>query len=367
MESLRVTYTIQSSAAEIAARAEGVALEQSVELPRPAVRDPHIIENIIGKVESIEAVGDELFQVVIRFAAETTGYEPAQFLNVLFGNTSMQGDVRLVDFDLPAGLMDAFAGPGAGIAGLRDLAGVFDRPLTCTALKPMGFSVDVLASICGTFAQAGLDFIKDDHGLADQDFSPFADRVRACQEAVEQVYAETGHRAFYVPNLLAGPRKLWDQVKVCQDLGVKVIMLEPMLIGLPTYYEIVTSDLGMANMSHPAFGGMLNIAPELLWGKLCRLFGADAVIYPNYGGRFSYSKQACATLADNLRKPWGHLKSAFPVPAGGMQVDRVAEMVQFYGRDTILLIGGSLYMTEDALLERSSTFVKNVAAAAQDL
>jgi ribulose-bisphosphate carboxylase large chain len=83
-----VTYLIHASANEIAARAEGVALEQSVELPRTAVRDPHIVENILACVESIQAIGDDLHEVVIRLARATTGDDPAQWLNMLFGNTS---------------------------------------------------------------------------------------------------------------------------------------------------------------------------------------------------------------------------------------------------------------------------------------
>ncbi len=33
----------------------------------------------------------------------------------------------------------------------------------------------------------------------------------------------------------------------------------------------------------------------------------------------------------------------FPVPAGGMSLDRVPEMAEFYGRDVIFLIGGDLH------------------------
>ena len=360
MQTLYVTYHIQSSPADIQARAEGVALEQSVELPRPAVRDSFIERNIMGKVESIAPAEDDLYHVTIGFPADITGFEPAQFLNVLFGNTSLQGDVTLADIDLPSSLLSAFVGPRFGAAGLRALVDAPERPLTCTALKPMGLSPVQLAAICRTFAVAGLDFIKDDHGIANQGFAPFAERVRLCQEAIEEAFQETGHRAVYIPNLLAAPKVLKEQAAICRDLGVRCVMLEPMLIGLPTAYEMVTDHLTMPVMAHPAFAGALRVAPELLFGKLFRLLGSDAVIYPNYGGRFSYSKQVCLTLAANLRQPWGDLKPALPVPAGGMQVDRVDEMVQFYGKDTVLLIGGSLYMAGDALLERSRTFVENV-------
>ena len=37
------------------------------------------------------------------------------------------------------------------------------------------------------------------------------------------------------------------------------------------------------------------------------------------------------------------LAPIFPVPAGGMRLDRVKEIVAFYGRDVVLLIGGDLH------------------------
>ena len=77
-------------------------------------------------------------------------------------------------------------------------------------------------------------------------------------------------------------------------------------------------------------------------GKLYRLLGGDAVIFLNHGGRFSYSQATCRALAANLRQPWGDLLPALPVPAGGMTVARAAEMVDFYGRDVILLVSGDL-------------------------
>jgi ribulose-bisphosphate carboxylase large chain len=366
MDTMRVLYVIQSSQADIAARAEAVALEQSVELPRPAVSDSYVIRNIMGQVEKIEAAGDSLYQVTIQFPVEITGYEPAQFLNVLFGNTSLQGDVLLVDFELPASLLHAFSGPKFGMEGMRALVEAYARPLTATALKPMGLAPAQLADLCFIFAKAGIDFIKDDHGLATQTFAPFAERVRVCQEAIRAAYDETGHRSVYVPNLLGTPSVIAEEIAICREFGVRAVMFEPMLIGLPTFYELVSGSLDLPILSHPAFGGALRIAPELLFGKLFRLLGSDAVIYPNFGGRFTYSKEACATLAANLRQPFGDLKPAFPVPAGGMQVDRVAEMTSFYGQDTILLIGGSLYMAGDALLERSTAFVQNVGRMASE-
>ena len=59
-------------------------------------------------------------------------------------------------------------------------------------------------------------------------------------------------------------------------------------------------------------------APPVLLGKLFRLFGADATIFPNHGGRFSFSRDTCLAIAKAAREPWSHVLPALPVPAGGM-------------------------------------------------
>ncbi|PJF46286.1 MAG: ribulose 1,5-bisphosphate carboxylase, partial [Candidatus Thermofonsia Clade 3 bacterium] len=59
-DAFSVIYHVRSTPKEIAGRAEAIALEQSVELPRAAVRDPHIVENILARVESIAPLGDNL-------------------------------------------------------------------------------------------------------------------------------------------------------------------------------------------------------------------------------------------------------------------------------------------------------------------
>jgi ribulose-bisphosphate carboxylase large chain len=51
-----------------------------------------------------------------------------------------------------------------------------------------------------------------------------------------------------------------------------------------------------------------------------------------------------------------------PVPAGGISIDRIDELLQFYGEDVMLLIGGSLLAARDRLTEAASQFVDRVAA-----
>lgn len=360
------TYRIAASAGDIEARARALAAEQSVEMPVEAIRDARVLAEVVATVENIlpshsgRGVGGEgSFEVTLGLAVETTGHEASQLVNMLFGNCSLQPEVALVDVAFPPGYAKAFPGPQFGIAGLRAMLGAPRRPLTCSALKPQGSTVDHLAHLARTFALAGIDVMKDDHGLANQAFSPFAERVPAVQQAIAEANRETGGRTLYAPTLSGDPRALADQLRVARDCGLRMALVAPMLVGLPVFVGL-RRESGLALLAHPAFGGATRIAPALLLGKLFRLFGADATIFPNHGGRFSYGRDTCLAIARAARDPWEDLAPVLPVPAGGMSVERVPEMIADYGRDTMLLIGGGLLVAGDRLAERSREFVEKV-------
>ncbi|HEU4741452.1 MAG TPA: RuBisCO large subunit C-terminal-like domain-containing protein [Meiothermus sp.] len=361
MDWFKAVYHLESTPADIEARARALAIEQSIEMPPSAVRQPEILRDILAKVEDIEPAEPGYFRVVLQMAVATTAFDAIGLLNTLFGNCSLQEDVELVDIQLPPNLLEAFPGPRYGIPGLRHLLNTHDRPLTCTALKPQGLSPEQLSDLAYTFARGGLDIVKDDHGITNQAYSPFHRRVPAIQKAIRRANLETGGHTLYAPMLAGSPRVLEENLRVARDEGIKAVLVAPMLIGLPVFEELVRG-LEMAVLAHPAFAGN-RIAPPLFFGKLFRLFGADAVIYPNHGGRFSYSTDTCMSLAQAARAPWGHVLPALPVPAGGMTVERVDEMVGFYGPDTMFLIGGNLLTAGERVLERTRAFVQRVTTS----
>lgn len=363
--SLRVTYLVRAAAGDVAARAEALLLEQAVELPRAvAARDPWVAAHILGCVEDIRAEGEGRYRVTLVQPLATTAGDPAQLLSVLFGNSSLQPDIVLADVDLPDAAFDWLPGPRAGIAGIRELTGVVGRPLLATALKPMGLRPPALASLCGTFARAGLDVVKDDHGLADHSFCPFEARVEACLGAVEEAARDTGRRALYIPSLTGTPDAVMRQLAFAREAGVGAVMISPMLVGLPLLHQLASLADGLPVVAHPAFAGVLRAEEPALLGKLFRWYGADAVIFPHAGGRFSYSEATCRGIAGALRAPQAGVRPAFPAPAGGIRVERVGDLVEFYGPDCILLVGGSLYEAGDALFERTRELVDQVTRAA---
>lgn len=368
MELLYATYHLDAGPAEAEVHARSVLLEQTIETPEGvAQRYPFVRDQMQGQIETLAPAVGGGYRLVLGLPIHTAAVDPAQFLNVLFGNASLHAHLTLEDVTLPPALHARFPGPRFGIDGLRALTGVTGRPLTCSALKPVGLRLDELATLCRLFAEGGIDLIKDDHYLADHPFCPFEDRVRRCQDTVEETAARTGHRAHYVPNLSGTPDQVHRQLDFARAAGVRVVMAAPMLLGLPCFYELVRRHPDVAVLAHPSFGGMPNIRPALLLGKLFRLYGADAVIFANYGGRFSYPQAVCADIAATLRAPWAAVRPAFPVPAGGMQVERTREIVSFFGLDTILLIGGSLLEAGPHLLDRTRELTDRVARAVAEI
>jgi len=361
MERILATYRITASESESRVRAEALAAEQSVEMPLAAIGDERVLREVVASVESIRPHAG-YFDVVLGIAASTTGHEPSQLMNMLFGNCSLQPEVELTDVRFPAEFIARFPGPRLGIAGIREATGVRGRPLTCTALKPQGSSVEHLAHLARTFALAGLDVIKDDHGIADQADHPFARRVPAVQRAIAEANRETGGNTLYAPTFSGGSRTLGAQARIARDHGVRLALVAPLLVGIPAFVEM-QAELPIPVMAHPAFAGASRIAPPVFLGTLLRLFGADAVIFPNHGGRFSYSRETCLEIARRAREPLGELRPALPVPAGGMSVERVGEMAAGYGEDVMLLIGGGLLSARESLAEKSREFVRAVRGA----
>jgi ribulose-bisphosphate carboxylase large chain len=357
---LQAIYRVRCEARSIEERARAIAVEQSVEMPLSAIADDVVRSEIVGRVEAISESEAGLFEVRISLNAETVGHDPGQLINMLFGNTSLHSDVELHDVALPAELVKAFGGPRHGLQELRRRVGAPARALTCSALKPQGLPAARLAELAKLFAQGGIDYIKDDHGLTDQAYSPFAARVTAIAAALRTVEQRDGRAARYVPSLSGDLDTMRAQIALARDAGVDTVMVVPMIAGLSNVHRLVRENPDLAFVAHPAMAGAARIAPPFLLGALFRLLGADAVVFPNYGGRFGYSPDTCRALAARALDESEGLRPCVPVPAGGMTTDRVPEMLDFYGAGAMLLIGGALLEAREHLVEATSACVSEV-------
>ena len=367
-ERFKVIYRLKGSEREAHSKAQDICIEQTIEFPADLVKGGDIRDHIFGRIESFQPIEENYWEVIISYAIEITGFELTQLVNVMFGNFSLKPGVRVERMELPVSLLKHFKGPRFGITGLRDLLGVPERPLFCTALKPMGLSCKDLAELAYQFARGGVDMIKDDHGLADQPFAPFKERVQRCAEAVERAIRETGKKCLYIPNLSAPADQILEKALFAKENKVGALMVAPGLVGLDTMRMLADDDrIALPIISHPAFQGTFTAHPDngishyAIYGQLPRLAGADASIFPNFGGRFSFSIEDCQDIVRGATVPMHHIKPIFSAPGGGMNLGRIPEMIKTYGRDVIFLIGGALHKLGPDLVENCRRYMEVVS------
>ncbi|MDO5640887.1 MAG: RuBisCO large subunit C-terminal-like domain-containing protein [Paracoccus sp. (in: a-proteobacteria)] len=366
-----VTYRIRAAdRAEAKARAEGIALEQTVEIPRAVVPDGYIADEILGRVGEIGQVAEGVFHAVISYSPDSAGDEITQFLNVIFGNSSIQQGIRVIGIDPGPDMARRFPGPRFGIAGLRRLTGRATGGMIAPVLKPMGQPPAAFAALAAGCVRGGADIIKEDHGLAGQPAAPFKARVAAVAEAVARANAQEGRSALYIPNLSGRPEEIEDNLRFARDAGAGGILVMPGLLGFGIVDRIARdAALDLPVMTHPAFLGPYVLAPDtgfdhgVLFGTIQRLAGADISVFPNVGGRFGFSAAECSQIADACRDRAGPGLPMLPSPGGGMSVERAADMVAMYGGDVVYLLGGSL-LADPPRIDRAVAAMRQAVDAA---
>lgn len=338
--------------------ARRIALEQTVELPEELIGSRWIRDFVVGAVSTLVPLGDDLYTMVIDFDLDTTGRQVPQLLNVMFGNISLMPGVCIRDV---SGLSQVLPGPKYGITGLRDLCCEPHGPLVCTALKPMGKTASELAAMAHDLALGGVHIVKDDHGLSNQPYAPFPERIEKVAAAVEAANRVTGRTCLYFPHFAPPLEHLTNAVERCVEAGIKGVLVSPFLLGLDVL-RFLAAKSPFALMAHPALSGAMfssrrhGMRAAFLLGKLFRYLGADASIYPNTGGRFCLNSDVCQEINDALRRPHPTIAPAFPVPAGGMALEQLPELRREYGDEVIFLVGGHMLQSDRNLTRAAEKF-----------
>ena len=378
-----VEYIIHGDRAEAEKTAGIVANEQTVEFPADLVPPGQVRDEVMGRVESVEEAGVEgaggghadgvddgrqRYRARISYEEGSAGSDLPQLINLLNGLTSLLPNLQADRLTLTPELAKRFPGPRFGIAGIRDAVGVHDRPLLCTALKPMGLSVESLAKMATDCALGGLDIMKDDHGITDLPFAPFEERVPRIAEAVAQANAKTGFKSIFAANVTTGVDQLLDRALFAQEAGAGMLMVAPAIIGFDAMRMLAADPrIELPIMSHPTVSGGY-VAGEsapfsfyLYYGQMHRLAAADASIYANYGGRFPITQEDSYAAVAGCRDEFPGFKPILPMIGGGMTVERGGELREEFGVESAFLVGGKLHSKYESLTDRVKRFVETVS------
>lgn len=110
-----VDYIIDANSKDHASQiAREICLEQTVELPGTTQEVRSVEPYTVGTLERMEFLGDgynnhpnhSKYRVSIAYPNDTAGDELPQFLNVVFGNTSLKRGVAVEDVTLSRHLME---------------------------------------------------------------------------------------------------------------------------------------------------------------------------------------------------------------------------------------------------------------------
>ena len=255
--------------------------------------------------------------------------------------------IRLLDLRLPTAFAERYAGPKFGIQGTRALAGVSERPLIGTIIKPsVGLSAEATGALVTDLCAGGIDFIKDDELQADGPACPFEDRVKSTMRAVNAAADKTGKKAMVAFNLTGEIDEMRRRHDLVLDYGGTCVMVNLTGVGMSGMIDI-GRHTELPIHAHRAGWGALTRDPLLgwsypAWSKLWRLAGADHMHVNGFDNKFTESNESVAASVASLKDPlFGNSPMcAVPVFSSGQTVRQAAATLNAAGSPDVLVTAG---------------------------
>ncbi len=289
--------------------------------------------------------------VRIAYPAHNIGGQIPLLLATTYGEGASGGPLRLLELDLPASFTAAFQGPRFGIAGLRSVLGVPERPLLVTMMKPaLGLSPDESGRVFRELALGGVDCVKDDELLVAHPWSSIVDRVRAHERTATDVFQATGHRTIYCVNVTDRPDRMLANARRAIDAGATGLMVDFVTVGISAISMLADDPgIGVPILGHLAFAGALygsttsGVSAHLVLGTLPRLAGADLIVYPGPSGTLSFTRPMHLRVAQALTGSFHDIAPTLPVPGGGLHAGMVPQLMSDLGPDFAIGAGGAVH------------------------
>ena len=360
------TYTIETPR-EIEAAAAAMAGEQSTgtfirvpgETPEMHLRHAARIERVepLGEsdVPALSGTGQSgpfrRAQVVLSFPLENVGTALPNLLATVAGNLfelQQLSGIRLEDLHLPAAFGQAHPGPQFGIDGTRRLAGVYERPIIGTIVKPsVGLTPTETGELAGVLARAGVDFIKDDELMANSPHSPFDKRLDAVLGALKDAADETGRMPLYAVNVSDELDEMLHHIDRVAEAGGNCVMVSVNAVGIAALRAArLRSSLPIHG--HRTGWGALTRQPLLgysyaVWQQLWRLAGADHLHVNGLRNKFWEPDDSVLSSARAVLTPMNGGPAAMPVFSSAQSVNQVPDTYDAVGSvDLMYVCGGGI-------------------------
>lgn len=313
------TFTkVPGETAELVAR-HGATVE-SIEplgfVPEPALSGSAACKNPSGYARG---------RVRVAFPVDNVGPNLSAISAMVAGNLfelKLLSGLKLIDIRLPDALAAEFAGPQFGIPGTRRLAGVEDRPIIGTIIKPsIGLSPRQTADLVRTLALAGIDFIKDDELTSNPPSAPLADRVKAVMEAVHEAAEATGRKVMVAFNISDRLDRMLVHHDTVRAAGGSCVMVSLNAVGLAGV-EHLRRHCTLPIHGHRNGWGAISRHPLLgfdfpAYQSFWRLAGIDQIHVNGLANKFCESDDSVVRSIEACLEPRGPLQPLMPVVSSG--------------------------------------------------
>ncbi|MEC0176547.1 2,3-diketo-5-methylthiopentyl-1-phosphate enolase [Paenibacillus favisporus] len=383
MSRCTATYRLYDDKADFRKKAESIAVGMTVgswtELPQ-AKRES--MQKHLGEVLQVDVHEPEGAAPGERYADVTIAYPDINFsrdipalLVTVFGKISMDGKIKLNRLGFSDHFVRGFPGPKFGIAGIRDILGVHDRPLLMSIFKSViGLNADELREQFLRQALGGVDLIKDDEILFENELTPIEKRVEVCLKAAEAAQKETGKKLLYAANLTGPTSSLKSQAKKAIGAGANALLFNVLSYGYDVLHELSSDpEINVPIAAHPALAGAFypsphyGISASVLLGQLMRLAGADLVLFPSPYGSVTMPKAENMAIRDELISRELPMKASMPVPSAGIHPGLVPLILRDFGTDVVVNAGGGIHGHPMGTEAGGRAFVQAIAAAQQSI
>jgi ribulose-bisphosphate carboxylase large chain len=342
------TFYVEPEGISLKEAAGGVAAESSVGTWTELTTDKPYVKKLAAHVFSIEGN-------IAKIAYPIELFEPANMPNILssvagnvFGLKALK-NLRLQDIKMPKTLISSFKGPNYGIAGIRKLLKVTERPLLGTIIKPkLGLKTKDHAQVAYDAWSGGCDIVKDDENLSSQAFNPFEDRLSKTLEKRDKAQAETGERKVYMVNITAETNLMLKRAEAVIAQGGEYVMVDILTCGWSALQTLRDQNYNLVIHAHRA--GHAAFTKSQLHGiamhpiaTVARVIGVDQLHVGTVVGKMSETKAEVLENIDACKALLGELKPVLPVASGGLHPRLVPALLETFGNDVVIQAGGGIH------------------------
>ncbi len=361
------------SKTKIEKAAEAVAAESSVGTWTDIkTMNSYVFENYRARIFKIEKVTENSGFVYIAYPFEHFDSKNlCQFWASVFGNVfgmKKLEELYYLDLKIPKEFQKQFDGPLYGLEGVREYVGTRSsrRPHTGTIVKPkVGLNPGEFARVCYESWVGGLDLVKDDENLVDQDFCKWKERFDKVFDALDKAESETGERKMYLTNITdSSLERMLERIDYIRERGHRQAMLDVFILGFPTLIRVLEETkkaklivhahrAGYAAWHRGSFGINFGILE-----KIYRLIGVDQLHIGTGVGKMeggtlliNYFHKIAVERKLERKEYLGflemefadHIKPLMPVASGGLDPTKVDALVVVHGTDVTIQAGGGVH------------------------